>query len=312
MAVCQRTRICLLGLLGWLLAIASSGLPAAALPVSEVAPGVFLRVGVQEETSPRNHGYIANIGFIVGTEKVAVIDTGGSFQEGEDLHAAIRQVTDLPIGYVVLTHVHPDHVFGAGAFVQDEPEFVGHANWPDALARRGSFYLDRLFSDLGETAAGTRVVMPTVLVNGTRELDLGGRILELTAHPTAHTNNDLSVLDRETGTLWLSDLLFVERVPALDGSLLGWLGVMEALTRTVAHTVVPGHGPVPLDWRSAMEVQRRYLERLANGIREVIRRRGTIEQAVAEVARDEAANWLLFDAYHGRNVTAAFVELEWE
>jgi quinoprotein relay system zinc metallohydrolase 2 len=294
----------------WLLS--SAGVQARELEVAEIAPGIFLRVGAQEEASPANGGHIANIGFVVGEERVAVIDTGGSLAEGQALRRAIRRVTDLPIGYVILTHVHPDHVFGAAAFEQDAPETIGHANLPDALARRGGYYLERLRGILGAAVEGTRVPIPSGVVATTRGLDLGGRVVELRAYPTAHTNNDLSIFDRKTGTLWLSDLLFVERIPVLDGSLLGWLRVLDDLALTGAQRVVPGHGSAPADWRSAIAAQRRYLEGLATGVREIIRRRGTIEQAVAEVGHEEEGRWLLFDAYHGRNVTAAFVELEWE
>lgn len=282
------------------------------LAVAELVPGLYLHQGAQEETSAANRGDIANIGFVVGSERVAVIDTGGSLRIGEALRQAIRRVTDLPIAYVILTHMHPDHVLGAAAFEPDAPEVIGHARLADALARRGDYYLGRVRELLGQAAAGTRIVLPTAGVEDTRELDLGGRVLELRAHPTAHTNNDLSILDRQTGTLWLSDLLFVERTPVLDGSLLGWLGVMAALEKSDPARVVPGHGPVPDDWRAALAAQRRYLEGLAEGVRAVIRRRGTIEDAVATVGHEERSSWLLFDDYNGRNATAAFVELEWE
>lgn len=300
-----------LGLLLFSLALQALAEPEP-LAVTQLVPGLYLHQGAQEEASAANRGDIANIGFVVGSERVAVIDTGGSLRTGEALRQAIRRVTDLPIAYVILTHMHPDHVLGTAAFEQDAPEVIGHARLADALARRGDFYLQRIRDYLGEAAAGTRVVLPTSGVEDTRELDLGGRVLELRAHPTAHTNNDLSVLDRETGTLWLSDLLFVERTPVLDGSLLGWLGVMTALEKADPARVVPGHGPVPEDWRAALAAQRRYLDGLAEGIRAVIRRRGTIEDAVARVGQEERPNWLLFDDYNGRNVTAAFVELEWE
>jgi quinoprotein relay system zinc metallohydrolase 2 len=301
-------------LLGMALAFLAAPAPSQpiALPVVELAPGLYLHQGAQEDASAANGGDIANIGFVVGSERVAVIDTGGSLPVGLALRQAIRRVTELPIAYVILTHMHPDHVLGAGAFDADAPELIGHVNLADALARRGAFYFERAREDLGEAMVGTRVVMPTSGVEDTRELDLGGRVLELRAFPTAHTNNDLSILDRRTGTLWLSDLLFVGRTPALDGSLLGWLRVMETLSKADATRVVPGHGPVPTDWRGALAAQRRYLSGLAKGIREVIRRRGTLEEAVSTVGRQEENNWLLFDDYNGRNVTAAFVELEWE
>ncbi len=296
----------------WMLLAAWCPVWGDALAVAEIAPGIYLHQGVQALASTANRGHIANLGFVVGTQRVAAIDTGGSLAEGLALRAAVRRVTDLPIAYVILTHVHPDHVLGAAAFLGDKPEFIGHANLPDALVRRGDFYLGRAREDLGAAADGTRIVVPGSTVSGTRELDLGGRTLELRAYPTAHTNNDLGLLDRETRTLWLSDLLFVERTPVIDGSLLGWLKVLDDLERVPAQRAVPGHGPMPQDWRGAIAKQRRYLESIAEGVRAVIRRRGTLEEAVETVGPGDSGPWLLLGDYHRRNVTAAFVELEWE
>ena len=55
---------------------------SAALPVEEIAPGVFVHQGVHEEFGDHYHGDIANIGFIIGEQAVAVIDSGGSYLVG--------------------------------------------------------------------------------------------------------------------------------------------------------------------------------------------------------------------------------------
>src|SRR5882724_883183 len=101
----------------------ASPLAAAPLPMVEIAPGIFVHHGVHEEATADNQDAIANIGFIVGDSAVMVVDPGGSPLEGEQLHEALRAVTTLPIRFVVLSHVHPDHIFGAVAFSADHPEF---------------------------------------------------------------------------------------------------------------------------------------------------------------------------------------------
>src|SRR5712671_1944928 len=137
----------------------------AALPVTEIASGIFVHNGVHEEASAANEDAIANIGFIIGDDAVAIIDPGGSSAEGNGLRAAIRARTDHRIRYVILTHVHPDHIFGAAAFRDDRPDFVGHAKLPGALAQRGGYYLRRLREALGDGAEGSEIVTPTVLVS---------------------------------------------------------------------------------------------------------------------------------------------------
>ena len=277
----------------------------------EVAPGIWVRQGVHEEATVANQDGIANIGFIIGRDAVAVLDPGGSLADGQGLRAALRARTDLPIRWVVMTHLHPDHVFGAEAFADDNPTFVGHVRMAGMLVQRGEFYRNALADVLGIEAAGD-YAKPDLLVSDTADLDLGGRTLQLRAHPTAHTDNDLSILDPQTGTLWLGDLLFVDRVPAVDGSILGWLQQTAVLRSVPAHRAVPGHGPVVVPWPGAAGAQERYLGGIVRDIRAMIRRGGDIETAVATVGQSERSNWLLFDDYNGRNVTTAFKELEWE
>jgi quinoprotein relay system zinc metallohydrolase 2 len=294
----------------WLLA---APLPALAepLPMTEVAPGVFVHQGVIAEPAPDNRGDTANMGFIVGDSVVAVIDTGGTPELGQRLREAIAARTDRKPVIVINTHMHPDHVFGNAAFA-DVP-IAGHANLRDALAARQEVYRQRLTEELGaEVAAGIAPVRVDRPVVEEVRVDLGNRILVLTAHPTAHTNNDLTVFDRKTGTLFAGDLLFVDHLPAVDGNALGWLRVIDRLERVPAVRAVPGHGPASVAWPGALDAERRYLTALVEGVRRVLKAGGSIQDAVAQVAEDERGRWLLFDAYNPRNVTATFAELEWE
>jgi glyoxylase-like metal-dependent hydrolase (beta-lactamase superfamily II) len=137
-------------------------------------------------------------------------------------------------------------------------------------------------------------------------------VLEVSAHGPAHTDADLSLFDAATATLWLSDLLFVERVPSLDGSLSGWLRELAALRENPATRAVPGHGPPAVPWPDAAAPLTGYLGALRDGTRAAIAAGVGIAEAPARVATAEAARWRLAENYHGRNVSAAYRELEWE
>ncbi len=281
--------------------------------VDQIAPDVFAHRGEVAVATRDNAGDHANMGFIVGREAVAVIDTGGSAKVGARLHEAVRAVTDLPIRYVINTHMHPDHVLGNAAFEADGTTFVGHHKIARGLASRADRYLAVYEQDLGpEAFAGTKVVIPTQLIEAPTTLDLGGREIALTPHPTAHTDNDLTVRDSQTGTVFLGDLVFAEHIPTIDGSILGWMAVLDTLAAEPADRVVPGHGPSSMGWPDASKPIRHYLQVIADEVRKMIADNRTLSEATQSVGLSEKDAWELFDAYHGRNVSAAFAELEWE
>lgn len=285
---------------------------AETLPMKELAPGVFVFNGVTAEQDAHNRGAISNLGFVVGSRCVAVIDTGGSPAVGAALRETVRQKTALPVCYVINTHVHPDHVLGNQAFVADKPEFVGHAKLPAALAARGRNYIASAERLMGDAGRGLELVPPTRTVSGEDTLDLGGRVLRLRAWPTAHTDNDLTVLDETSGTLFAGDLLFVGHMPVVDGKLLGWIKVNAQLAALDVKRVVSGHGDAGPAWREAFAKQGNYLQALADQTRAAIKAGRKLAQAADEVGRDQIGNWELADLFHKRNVTAAYAELEWE
>lgn len=285
---------------------------ADALSATEVAPGVWVHEGIVDDWLPTNGGDVANLGFVVGERCVAVIDTGGTPEVGRRWRETVRRTTRVPICYVIDTHAHPDHVLGNRAFAEPGVQFVGSAHFKASLAARAPFFLNALQRDFGIRMTADDVVYPTLAVDGTRTLDLGGRDLVLQAWPTAHTDNDLTVLDARTKTLFTGDLLFVQHMPVVDGSLRGWLAVLPNLAKVDAAVAVPGHGPVSRDWPAVLKDQQAYLGALLTETRAAIKSRMTLAQAVDSVGRTEAAHWKLADRFHRRNVTAAYAELEWE
>ena len=298
--------------------IAHFGMPRAQagnepLAVAEIGEGVFAFTGVPALMLAGNEGKICNLGFVVGNDAVAVIDSGGSAAEGRELLAAIRAVTDKPIRYLINTHMHPDHIFGNAAFADTGATIIGHHNLPRALAARGDFYLQSYRDALGSALmADIKIIPPTQVVTDDEEIDLGGRKLLLKAWKPAHTDNDLTVLDARSGTFFAGDLCFLGHLPTMDGSLRGWIKQLDALAAIEARQAVPGHGQVPADWPQALEPERRYFDLLASDTRKAIADGVPIAKAATTAARSEEGNWQLFGEYNERNAIAAYAELEWE
>jgi quinoprotein relay system zinc metallohydrolase 2 len=280
--------------------------------IEDIGNGIYVHHGQHLDIDEGYQGDICNISFVVGERGVAVIDTGGSLKVGEQLRGAIKKVTDKPILYVINTHVHPDHIFGNAAFVQDKPAFVGHAKLGDAMQLRHEAYDKLNIRYLGADAKGSEIVKPTVLVKASIDLDLGGRMLKVTPYPNAHTDTDISVLDSKTGTLFTGDLLFIERTPVVEGDIKGLIAAIDLLKTYPVKQIVPGHGPVAKDWLAALNNEQRYLNILLTDIRTNIKNGGDMGKAMDTAAASEKDKWLLFDIANRRNVNTIYPALEWE
>ena len=309
-------------LLGVLALVGCSSVPAKAqtahhdFAIENVGDGIYVHHGVHMDIDDGYKGDICNASFVVGSKGVAVIDTGGSIKVGNQLREAIRKVTALPVLYVINTHVHPDHIYGNAAFVADKPEFVGHEKLATAMELRREQYAKINTKLLGEDATGSELVKPTIAVKTTLEVDLGNRKLMLTAHPVAHTNTDLSVIDikadSKTSTLFTGDLLFIERTPVLEGDIKGLVAELEKFKSSAFNQIVPGHGAVTKDWQQAIANQQRYLNVLLTDIRANIKAGKSMNDAMDTAAVSEKGKWALFDIANRRNVNIIYPALEWE
>ena len=287
-----------------------------ALPMPQIAPGIHVHQGEMAQLSPQNRGRIANLSFVVGDDRVAVIDAGGSRAEGEALYAAIRRVTDKPVRYLILTHMHPDHILGAEVFSEAGAVILADPRLPDAVAQRASTWMVSIPEQIGAAAfAGTRIATVDHRIDEPQALDLGGRSLHLVPVPSAHTDTDMIVLDDGSGTLFAGDLIALGLTPSLDGALGGWLNWLATPIEPMPERVVPGHGPVMDSYDAAVAPARDYLMALRDATRAALDAGQPLSRAIPAITaamQPARGAWADFDATTARNAAAAYAELEWE
>jgi len=280
--------------------------------ITEVSEGNYLHTGIHVSIEDKQHDDIANIGFIIGDKCIAVIDTGGSVNIGQKLLASIRSITNKPICYIINTHIHFDHILGNKSFASEKPEFVGHHQLANAIEQNRNFFLEQFKNDLGSKPDQSSIISPSILVDKSRQLDLGNRVLTLIPFPVSHSHSDLIVIDNKTKTLWSGDLIFRQRIPSLTGSLKGWVKAMDDLQQLEVKKIIPGHGGVAESMAEAIEQQQGYLQRLLDDTRKAIANGQFINDAMENIDKDNQSSWLLHKYQHPTNVYKAFTELEWE
>lgn len=222
---------------------------AQAEGLQKIADNVYAYAGAK--TATPNNSYAANAGIIVGKDGVIVIDTLISAKEGKRLLADIRKITDKPVKYVVLTHMHFDHAFGASVFTDIGATLISHELDRARLVQTGESLLKNAaaFGLTQEDTVGTRVALPSVTFTERLTLQLplreGDETVELIHHLPSHSPGSTLVYLPKQNVLFAGDILFTDFHPYLgDSDIPGWAKTLDAIQAMDVTTIIPGHGPI--------------------------------------------------------------------
>lgn len=291
------------------------------LPFYRIAPDVYFLYANIAEVDDKNRGFNGNAGFVVTSAGVVVIDSLGTPLLGRRLIATVRKVTNKPIKYLILTHNHPDHSYGAVAFSHIPGiRIIGHAgtldylnseNLPASVAFRRNI--------LGTDMKGFRGVKPDILVGGETyshfDFTLGGKTFAIFNADHHHSFGDLLVHQVEDQILWISDLAFNNRSTFMgDGHSGAALETIDWMRRTFPdiRLMIPGHGSAQTPPFPMVEKTYNYIKRLRDEMHAAVESGQDLESAVR---LSDFADWRdipLYHENHKKNANFIYREMEQE
>jgi glyoxylase-like metal-dependent hydrolase (beta-lactamase superfamily II) len=187
-----------------------------------------------------------NTGIIIGDNAVLVADTQATPAMAADVIRRIREVTDKPIKYIVLTHYHAVRVFGASAYKadhiiasQDTYNLIVERGEADKASEIGRF--PRLFAGVETVPPG--LTWPTLTFTGKMTLWLGKLEVQLLQLGRAHTKGDTAVWLPGEKTLLSGDLVEFDATPyAGDAYFQDWPQTLDNVAALGPKALVPGRG----------------------------------------------------------------------
>jgi glyoxylase-like metal-dependent hydrolase (beta-lactamase superfamily II) len=277
-----------------------------------VADNVYAFIGAAGEIAPKNKGRVGNAGFIVGPSGVIVIDTGVSYRHAREMRAAIHQITKLPVRLAIITHGQQDFIFGNALYAGEGAKLLAHRKTAELIRSRCENCLKLLKQTLGEREMrGSKVVVPTKLVEESTTINEAGVELRLIHLGWAATPGDLAVFHPESGVLFAGGMVDAKRVPELrDAKLKGWLQALPQLSALPVKHVVPGHGP--LADAQAIDEMARYLSALETKTRALYEKGLGLAEATQAGDLEQYKDWALYAEQHHRNVHRVYLQIEEE
>ena len=276
----------------------------------KLADGVY---AVPGDTGRGSEGR-PNAGFIVTSDGVVVIDALASPAQGDSLLATIRRVTSEPIRWLVLTHHHPDHHFGAIVFRRAGAKVIAH---PDARVLASEAGPDALVADwvrvvgLDAMRGFAFADTPDRPVTGTDTLRLGGRTIVITAAGGGHSAGDLLVWLPRERVLFAGDLLIEDGVTmVVDGSVPALERGLAKIDSLAPRVAVPGHGAIPRDPATLVVRTRTYITGLERDMRAAVERGVPMKRALDALPPPDENRPVSLNSRRRRNAARVYVQEE--
>ena len=282
------------------------------LPVRQVASGVYVVLG---DTGRGSEGR-PNAGFIVTGDGVVVIDALTSPVQGEQLVRAIRSVTREPIRWLVLTHHHPDHHFGAIVLRRAGARVIAHpdvSTGVDEQSREAAQSAWTLVVGRDQMVGFEYADLPDLAVTTGDTLRLGGKTIVI-AHPwhgAAHTAGDLIVWLPRERVLFAGDLLIEDGVTmVVDGNSSRLLEALAAIDSLQPVTAVPGHGAIPRQPKVLVAKTRAYISDLRSAMRAAVEQGTPMGRALRPLPPADQTRPVSLNSRRRRNAVRVYLEEE--
>lgn len=273
---------------------------------------VYAWIGPLDGPSKENQGYRMNLAFVVGTEAVAVLDTGYTQNMGEEMLAHIRKITDKPVKYAINTNSQPHRFMGNPAFRQIGANIIAHSNSAERMAAESGNFAGTIERILEIPEGDVKLPQtPDQLISEKIQLDLGGVSIKLDSYGAAHTPASLVVAIPADKIVYAGDILYSGRLLAVtpDSNIKSWITVFDQLKQYGAVTFIPGHGqPGPL--KDFDFPTRQYLNLLLTHMDKMVDEGVDAQDAIERLDQLRFSKLSNFDQLAGRNASWAYLERE--
>lgn len=284
----------------------------APLVVQKVSDSVYALVGETKQRSADNLGNNSTHGVIITNDGVILIDSGASFLGAQQIHQAIKKITNKPIKLVINTGGQDHRWLGNDYFYKIGASIISSEKTHLDQINRSDYHLNRLGNLIGSSLDGTIPLYSNITFDEKMKIHLGGVDLELYHFGAGHTIGDIVAWMPKEEIMFSGDIVFVDRALGTGSAknIKSWIKVFEKMASFKPKHIIPGHGQLT-NLKTATEDTYSYLVFLRDSVSKLIDEGGDMQDA-RNINQEKFKYLKNFELISKRNAQSTFQQLEFE
>ncbi len=280
----------------------------------KVEENLYMVRGRDGLPSKENRGFISNAFGILTKEGWIVIDSLTNPSLAKEFIGELKKVSKKPILFLIITHYHLDHWYGAKAFKEEGAKVIGHINLKKVYdTGEAHQVLETQKKIFKEVLKDVELVPPDITVKDRKVLKVGEEEIVIYAVGPAHTNTDLVIMWKNRNILFAGDLVYKNRIPFMgdrNSSSKGWLEVLKWIKTLKPKLILAGHN-YPLDI-SAVDWTYAYIKFVRDKVKKLKDEGYFIDEVMDAFKGNPYEKVKMYDAFHRQNVWKVYNELDLE
>ncbi len=284
------------------------------MKLEKVYDYVYMVRGNDGLPSKENRGFISNAYGILTQDGWVVVDSLSTPELAREFITLLKKEKNLPVKYLIVTHYHLDHWYGASEFKKEGADVIAHKNLKQFYdSGMADEVLNSVKKTFGNIFKSVKLIPPDFTVRDEITLSTGGKTLKIISMTPAHTNTDIVIYIPDDKLLFAGDLIFYKRVPFVgdrNASSKGWLEVLDKLKSMDIKLIFAGHN-YPLK-KEAIDFTYEYISFLRREISKM-KDEGLFYDEIKEKLQNvKYKKYPMFKEFHNRNIYKIFNELDFE
>ncbi|MGC9081151.1 MBL fold metallo-hydrolase [Sulfurihydrogenibium sp.] len=286
-----------------------------AMELKEFHKNMYMVRGVDGLPSLENKGFMSNAYAILTKEGWVVIDSLSTPELSKEFYKELMKVKKAPVKYLIITHYHPDHWYGASTFKEAGATVIAHKNLNEFYkSPESKMVLEESNKRFGELYKSVKLIPADIEITDKKEIQVGEYKISIISMTPAHTNNDIVVFIPDEKVLFAGDLVYINRIPFVGdrgASSKNWIKVLKEMENLNPKIILGGHNE-PMD-QSAIKFTYEYLQYTRDTVKKLKEEGKSIDEIKNYINQNSPyKKYVMYDVFNDPNVYKIYNDLDLE